>query len=109
VDSRYYPSFEVAKMVGLSSKAISKITSRFMAVNGDGHKTNLGLNLKFEAKGQKVIDYSRKNERFWEFSEKTVELIREYKVARFLYCISCSNFVLTGKVPRSHATVGEVW
>lgn len=67
-------------MVGLSSKAISKITSRFMAVTDEGHKINFGLNLKFEAKGQKVIDYSRKTERYWEFSEKTVDLIREYKV-----------------------------
>ena len=78
---RYYPSFEVAKIVGLSSKAVSKITSRVMAVDKDrSGKVNLGLSVKFEGKAQKVIDYSRKTDRYWEFSQTTVDLIKEYKV-----------------------------
>ncbi|KAH9944834.1 exonuclease II [Amylocystis lapponica] len=76
---RYYPSFKVSEMVGLSPKAISKITSSFMVITSDGLKCNLGLSLKFEAKGLKVIDYSRKDGRYWEFSDKAVEFIREYK------------------------------
>ena len=59
--------------------AIAKITSSFMVITSDGQKNNLGLSLKFEAKALKVIDYSRKDGRHWEFSEKAVELIREYK------------------------------
>ena len=52
-----------------------------MAVDGDrSGKINLGLSVKFEAKAQKVIDYSRKADRYWEFSEITVALIKEYKV-----------------------------
>lgn len=43
-------------------------------------KINLGLSVKFEAKAQKVIDYSRKTDRYWEFSQTTVALIKEYKV-----------------------------
>ncbi len=50
-----------------------------MVIAGDGSKSNLGLSLKFEAKALKVIEYSRKDGRFWEFSEKALQLIREYK------------------------------
>ncbi|TFK49939.1 hypothetical protein OE88DRAFT_1752007 [Heliocybe sulcata] len=75
----YFPSFKVADMVAVSSKVISKITSSFMIITSDGQKVNLGLSLKFEGKGMKVIDYSRKINRYWEFSEKAVQLIREYK------------------------------
>ena len=67
-------------MLGMSGRALSRITSSFMVVTSDGNKTNLGLSLKFEAKGMKVVDYSRKSGRNWEFSEKAVALIREYKV-----------------------------
>jgi hypothetical protein len=78
---RYYPSFEVAKIVGLSPKAVSKLTSRVVAVGGDRSvKINLGLSVKFEGKAQKVLDYSRKTDRYWEFSQATVALIKEYKV-----------------------------
>ena len=51
-----------------------------MVVAADNTKTNLGLNLKFEAKALKVVEYSRKNRQYWEFSEKALDLIREYKV-----------------------------
>ena len=78
---KYYPSYEVAKIVGLSSKAISKLTSSVMAVDGQRPgKVNLGLSVKFEARAQKVVGYSRKMDRYWEFSQKTVALIKEYKV-----------------------------
>ena len=75
---RYFPSFKVAEMVGLSSMAIARITSRFMVLTSDGQKHDLGLSLKFEAKSLKVIDYSKKDGRYWEFSDKAVDLIREY-------------------------------
>lgn len=88
MSSRYFPSFKAADMVGLSGRAISKITSSFMVITSDGQKNNLGLSLKFEAKGLKVIDYSRKDGRYWEFSEKAVDLIREYKVRPSLRLIS---------------------
>ncbi|KZT01419.1 uncharacterized protein LAESUDRAFT_664014 [Laetiporus sulphureus 93-53] len=79
MSSRYFPSFKVSDMLGLSGRAVAKITSSFMVITSDGQKNNLGLSLKFEAKGLKVIDYSRKEGRYWEFSEKAVELIGEYK------------------------------
>jgi hypothetical protein len=79
MSQRYFPSFKVTDLVGLSGLAIAKITSNFMVLTNDGQKHNLGLGLKFEAKALKVIDYSRKNGRHWEFSEKAVELLSEYK------------------------------
>ncbi|PCH42061.1 hypothetical protein WOLCODRAFT_73218 [Wolfiporia cocos MD-104 SS10] len=78
--TRYYPSFKVADMVGLSSRALSRVTSSFMVITSDGHKQNLGLSLKFEGKGMKVIGYSRKDGRAWEFSEKAIDLITEYRM-----------------------------
>ncbi|KAI0342644.1 hypothetical protein BDW22DRAFT_1329856 [Trametopsis cervina] len=75
----YYPSYEVSDMTGLSGMAVAKIMSSFMVLTSDGHKHNLGLSIKFEAKGMKVIDYSRKNGRHWEFSDKAVGLLKEYK------------------------------
>ena len=67
-------------MVGLPGRAVSKITSSFMVITSNNQKQNLGLNLKFEGRGLKVINYSKKDGKFWEFSEKAVELIRDYKV-----------------------------
>ncbi|THV06390.1 hypothetical protein K435DRAFT_645537 [Dendrothele bispora CBS 962.96] len=75
----YYPSFRAAEMLGMTGRALSKITSSFMVLTSDHSKNNLGLSLKFEAKSLKVIDYSKKDGRVWEFSEKAIDLIREYK------------------------------
>ena len=80
LELKYFPSYKVAERVGISGHALSKVTASFMVAASDGQKTNLGLSLKFEAKSLKVIGYSRKNGRFWEFSEKAIELIQEYKV-----------------------------
>jgi 5'-3' exoribonuclease 1 len=41
---------------------------------------NLGLNLKFEAKKLKVLGYSRRGDSGWEFSEKAIQLVRQYLV-----------------------------
>ncbi|KAI0719397.1 exonuclease II [Cerioporus squamosus] len=77
--NKYFPSFKVGEMLGISGRALSKITSSFMVLTSDGSKSNLGLSLKFEAKGLKVIEYSRKDGRYWEFSDKAIQLIHEYK------------------------------
>ncbi|KAH9945091.1 exonuclease II [Epithele typhae] len=78
--NRYFPSYKVGEMLGISNKALSKITASFMVITSDGQKNNLGLSVKFEAKALKVVEYSRKNDRFWEFSDKTIQLLHEYKV-----------------------------
>jgi hypothetical protein len=76
----YFAAYELTRRLGMSGLALSRITSSFMVATSDGNKTNLGLSLKFEGKGLKVMGYSRKLDRGWEFSEKAVELIRAYKV-----------------------------
>ena len=75
----YSPSFAVAKTLGLNPLALSKITSRFEVILDEG-KVNLGLNLKFEAKKLKVLGYSRRNQNGWEFSQKAIDLIRQYMI-----------------------------
>lgn len=75
---RYYPSHVLCKKLGISGLAMSKITSS-MLLDSDGSRVNVGLNLKFEAKSQKVLGYSQKSAHGWEFSDKTVELLQEYR------------------------------
>ena len=73
----YTPSFQVAKMLRLHPLVLSKLTSAFN-VNSSGLRLNLGLNLKFEAKKQKVLGYSRKGNTGWEYSRKAIDLLIQY-------------------------------
>jgi 5'-3' exoribonuclease 1 len=73
----YKPSYQVAKMLNLHPLVLSKLTSAFN-VNSSGLRLNLGLNLKFEAKKQKVLGYSRKNATGWEYSKKAIDLLVQY-------------------------------
>ncbi|GAA6013539.1 hypothetical protein JCM8202_000722 [Rhodotorula sphaerocarpa] len=78
-DAAYTPSHQVSRRLGMSGLTLSKITSSLLLVAPTGEsRINVGLNLKFEAKQQKVLGYSRKTESGWEFSEKAISLIREY-------------------------------
>lgn len=77
--SGYKPSFAVAKDLGLHPLILSKITSSFFVYTvGGSMKVNLGLNLKFEGRKQKVLGYSRKSKSGWEFSPATVVLLVDY-------------------------------
>lgn len=75
--SPYTPLFAVAKMLNLNGLVLSKITASFQ-VELNEQRINLGLNLKFEAKKQKVLGYSRRSDNGWEFSPKAIDLIRQY-------------------------------
>ncbi len=77
--------------------AVAKVTSSFMVLTSDGQKQNLGLSIKFDAKGMKVIDYSRKEGRHWEFSDKAVELLKEYK-AKFPEVMKALNMRTDGEL-----------
>ncbi|KAG5513744.1 hypothetical protein PMAC_000782 [Pneumocystis sp. 'macacae'] len=74
----YYPSYVAAKIVGLTGIAFSKLMSSFFVIV-DKQKVNLGLNLKYEAKKIKVLGYSRKTEKGWEYTQEAIDLIQEYK------------------------------
>lgn len=80
ISSRYFSSFKAVELVDLTERAFSRITSSFMVLTTGGKEVNIGLGLRFEAKALKVIDYSRKNDSFWEFSQKTVDVLKDYKV-----------------------------
>lgn len=75
--SPYYPAFAVAKQLSMHPLALAKITSAFSIKVGDA-RVNLGLNLKFEAKKQKVLGFSRKSQSGWEFSAAAIELLTQY-------------------------------
>lgn len=75
--SPYTPSFMVAKQLHLNGLALSKIMSAY-TVRVDDQRVNIGLNLKFEAKKQKVLGYSRKSASGWEFSRAAINLMATY-------------------------------
>jgi 5'-3' exoribonuclease 1 len=75
----YFPSYVVARQLHMPPLALSKLTASFN-VSSSGLKLNLGLNLKFEAKKQKVLGYSRKSQNGWEYSQKAVDLLAQYMV-----------------------------
>ncbi|KAG8905353.1 hypothetical protein FRB99_000181 [Tulasnella sp. 403] len=75
----YYPAYRAADMLRLTGYALSRITASLMVVLSKGDKGNLGLNLKFESKSLKVLGYTRKTLKLWEYSEKAILLIQEYK------------------------------
>ncbi|CAG8541099.1 11047_t:CDS:10, partial [Ambispora leptoticha] len=78
---RYYPSFVVAKRLGISGLTLSKLTASLHVIGKvTEQRSNLGLNLKFEAKKQKVLGYTRKSkDSGWEYSDKAIQLLQEYK------------------------------
>ncbi|CAG8717965.1 9292_t:CDS:2, partial [Ambispora leptoticha] len=82
-DSRvkYYPSFQVAKRLSMSGLTLSKLTaSLYVICKSTDQRVNLGLNLKFEAKKQKVLGYTRKSrDSGWEYSEKAIQILAQYK------------------------------
>jgi 5'-3' exoribonuclease 1 len=81
--TQYLPSFQVADMLAMSKRALSRVTSSFMVLVADDQKVNLGLSIKFEGKSMKVINYSNKNKNgsLWLFSDLAINLIRDYKVS----------------------------
>ena len=76
-NAAWTPSYVLARQLHLNPLVLSKLTSSFRVQSG-GLTLNLGLNLKFEAKGQKVLGYSRKAQSGWEYSPKATALIADY-------------------------------
>jgi len=74
----YFPAQVVAEYIGLSFLCLSKLTSAFF-VSVEYDRVNLGLNIKFEGKQQKVLGYSRKNQNGWEYTDTVCYLLQEYK------------------------------
>lgn len=77
----YLPSFEVLKRLRLNPLLLSKLTSTFFVEDKQGKRMNIGLELKFEGRKQKVLGFTRKlqNSRVWEFSPLAIKLLNDYK------------------------------
>lgn len=81
---QYYPSFDVCKRIGVPPLFLSKLTSGYMIEDDSNKKqikkVNVGLELKFEGRRLKVLGYTKKSGKFWQFSPLAVKLIQDYKV-----------------------------
>ena len=75
----YFPSYAVATLVNMKPLPLSKIMSSFTVVVNGETRLNLGLSLKFEARRQKILGYSRRVAEGWQFSDKALALVKEYK------------------------------
>ena len=80
VGAIYYASYDISRRLKLPALALSRITSSLLVQLSDGSKTNIGLSLKFESKSMKVLGFTRRNDRGWEFSEKAAQVLERYKV-----------------------------
>lgn len=78
---RYYPSYIIAKRLQIHPLFLSKLTSKFLITDTNNRQTNVGLMIKFEARHEKVLGYSRRNVKGWEYSDMAMSLIMEYRQA----------------------------
>ena len=76
----YFHAGQVANRLKISSLVLSKLTSSIFIMN-HGQKSNIGLNLKFEARSRKVLGYTRRGHQGWEYSERAVLLVVEFMKA----------------------------
>jgi 5'-3' exoribonuclease 1 len=79
-DIQYDSGQNIARELSISPLALSKLTSALTVNEKSTQKINVGLNLKFDSRGEKVLGYTRKNPfgGYWEYSNAAVALIREY-------------------------------
>ena len=75
----YIPSYVVAGMLEISRLFLSRVTSTFLVSDVTGSNVNIGIPVKFNSQRKKVLGYSRKQPKGWEYSNLTVNLIREYR------------------------------
>ncbi|KAK9462112.1 exoribonuclease [Lipomyces oligophaga] len=74
---KYYSAMDLCREFKIPALLLSKMTSSFMVTVGT-KSLNIGLNLKFEGKKQKVLGYSTRTDRGWSYSDKAKELFKEY-------------------------------
>jgi len=77
----YYPSHILCRRIGLSGLQLSKVCSTLMVKLENGSKVNIGIPMKFESKGLKVLGYTRRNDRGWEYSETAAQALEKYRTA----------------------------
>jgi 5'-3' exoribonuclease 1 len=79
MEVEYQPGHQIARELNISSLVLSKIMSSLSIMDANGQRLNIGLNLKFDSRSEKVLGYSRKNPAgYWEYSSAAFALIAEY-------------------------------
>jgi 5'-3' exoribonuclease 1 len=77
----YYPSHILCRRLGLNGLQLSKICSTLMVKLENDGKVNIGIPMKFESKGLKVLGYTKRNDRGWEYSETAARALERYRTA----------------------------
>ncbi|KAK9428897.1 XRN 5'-3' exonuclease N-terminus-domain-containing protein [Lipomyces doorenjongii] len=76
----YQASIELCRELHIPSLLLSKITASYSITKGEQDSlANIGLNLKFEGKKQKVLGYTRRTAAGWEYTDKAKNLVKEYQ------------------------------
>ncbi|XP_071053139.1 5'-3' exoribonuclease 1 isoform X2 [Onthophagus taurus] len=84
--TKYMNSHDASTRIAISKILFSRITGsilistvpRFQTTD-ESSKVNVGLNLKFSKRNEEIPGYTRKDGNFWYYSEKAVELVKQFK------------------------------
>lgn len=93
-------AFDTSKILGIKGYVLSKITSNYMIFDTNNKKINVGLGLKFEGKGIKTLGYTKKNGRYWEYSDLAIILIRDY-MQQFSKLLSALQSYQSNNIPKA--------
>ena len=81
----YLNGYQAAQQVGISSHLLSRITGSIFIQKGPkeadserANRINVGLNLKFNKKNEEVCGYTKRDQRGWVYSTKTIQIIGQY-------------------------------
>eukprot|EP00835_Amoeboradix_gromovi_P000648 NODE_24_length_36516_cov_0.652470.p1 type:complete len:1168 gc:universal NODE_24_length_36516_cov_0.652470:9695-6192(-) len=75
--AQYLQPRAICKRFNISGLLLSKLTST-LKCRYNNRLVNLGLNMKYQARGLKVINKSRMVNDRWEYSSELVEILRQY-------------------------------
>jgi hypothetical protein len=86
IRQQYFPSYQAAQQLGISSHLLSRITGTMFVLKGPKEaelehsgKVNIGLNLKNNKREEEVCGYTRKRkDNNWLYSRKSIEALRNY-------------------------------
>lgn len=96
---KYHSAFESAKILGISTRFLSKITSTYMIVDSNNRKINVGLSLKYEGKGIKTLGYTKKVSKFWDYSDLAINMIQEY-ISKFPELVNSLTYYKGNNIPK---------
>ncbi|XP_072036606.1 5'-3' exoribonuclease 1-like [Amphiura filiformis] len=87
-ETQYFPGYQLAKRLGVSSLLVSRITGTVFMERGNkedsiyaakvGNRIPIGLNLKFNKANQEIPGYTKKADNGWLYSNKLEDTLREY-------------------------------